>query len=337
MIRLKLLLILAVSSATVFMSCNSPTPEYKKKLFVETEPIQGLSFDRYEEVLFHLDTADFQRELKTIQQQYDPFLEGDLDNPEAVSYLKKFAVDPFSINLYQKVKRSFPHLNEVEGIVEEVYRHFHYYYPEVMLPRHIFTCVSGVDPEMPPVLCFDDALVISLDWYLNNDVVYEQLGIPQYRARRTSVEYMAKDIAQQLYEYYLYRDVKHNSLMEEMVEVGRKDFFIEAMCPEMADSVLLGYSSSQIQWVEGNEGMLWADMVGGQYLYSTDLEVYRTFLLDGPFTNEYSHDAPPRLGEYVGLRIVRSYMNLHDLSLQELMRNGDLQGLFLDSHYKPKK
>lgn len=337
MIRLKYLSVLIVFSAAVFVGCNSKTPDYKKKLFVDTESVKGLSFDRYEDVLFHLDTADFQKELKTIQQQYRPFLEGDLDNPQAVAYLKKFAVDPFSLDLYQKVKQKYPNLNEVKGIIEGVYRHFHYYYPEVILPSRIFTCVSGIDPEMPPILCFDDALVISLDWYLNNDVVYEQLGIPQYRARRTSVEYIARDVAQQLYESYLYRDVKQNSLIEEMIEAGRKDFFIEAMCPEMADSVLLGYSSSQMQWVEGNEGVLWADMVGGQYLYSTDLEVYRTFLLDGPFTNEYSHEAPPRIGEFIGLHIVRSYMSLHDLSLQELMRNDDFQGLFLDSHYKPKK
>lgn len=321
----------------VFVACSPEIPKYKTQLIVDAEPVQNLVFDRYEDVLFGIDTAVFGQELKRLQQQYRPFLEGDLDNPEAICYLKDFAVDPFSVDLYHRVKQRFPDLKEVSTIVEEVYRHFHYYYPDVTLPSQVFTCVSGINPDIPPILLYDDALVISLDWYLDGDEVYELIGMPQYRARRTLVESMAKDLGQTLYETYLDRGAKRNNLLEEMVDAGRKDFFIEALYPMIADSVLLGYSSSQMQWMEINEGNLWADMVGNQCLYSTDLETYRIFLSDGPFTNEYSHEAPPRLGECIGLHIVRSYLNVHDVSLQELLMTNDLQGVFLDSRYKPKK
>lgn len=335
--KLKLFGCLTLLVSLFLSACGPKTPTYKKKLLVNTKSTEGLVFDRYEDVLFHLDTANFQEGLKSIQQQYLPFLDGNLDNPEAVRYLKSFAVDPFIVNLYQKVKQAFPDLHEVSAIVNEVYSHFHHYYPDTPLPTHVYTCVSGVDPDMPPLFFAGDALVISLDWYLNGDMVYEQMGMPQYRARRTMVESLAKDLGQLLYDTYLDKDVKHGSLLEEMVAVGRADYFIEAMCPEIADSVLLGYSASQMDWAEYNEGNLWADMVGNQCLYSTDLEVYRTFLSDGPFTNEYSHEAPPRLGEFVGLHIVRSFMDVHEISLQELMQISDLQELFLDSYYKPKK
>jgi hypothetical protein len=79
-------------------------------------------------------------------------------------------------------------------------------------------------------------------------------------------------------------------------------------------------------------------MVGSQCLYASDLEVYRTFLADGPFTNEYSHEAPARLGEFVGLHIIRSFVTANpDTALPELMGARDLQAIFQDSHYKPKK
>lgn len=335
--KLNLFACLTLLATLAFPSCGPDTPSYRKKLLIDPEPAEELFFDRYEDVLFGLDTADFQASLKSIQQQYSPFLEGDLDNPEAVWYLKSFAVDPFSVNLYQKVKQAFPDLDQVKSIVEEVYRHFHYYYPEIHLPTHIYTCVSGINPDIPSVLFTNDALVISLDWYLDGDVVYDQIGMPQYRARRTLLAGLSKDLGQLLYETYLDNNAKQGCLLEEMVAAGRKAFFIEAMCPESADSILLGYSSAQTRWIEANEGNLWADMVGNQYLYSTDLELYRIFLSDGPFTNEYSHEAPPRMGEYVGLQIVRSFMDTHETSLQELMQITDLQGLFLDSRYKPKK
>lgn len=321
-------------------SCGSHIPDYKKKLNVTLGPAPELSYNRYEEVLFSLDTAVFQQELKAIQGEYRPFLEGDLDNPEAVLYLKDFVTDPFSIELYDKVKEAFPDLSVVEAMVSEVYRHFLYYYPDIPLPKKVFTCVSGVNPETPSVMLFEDGLVISLDWYLNQDEVYDKMGMPQYRSQRTQVASLAKDLGVVLYQHYcqsVQEDHRQGNLLDEMVYAGKMYFFVEAMCPDIAEDVLLGYSPSQMCWATENEGNLWADMVGSQCLYTSDMEVFRTFLADGPFTNEYSHDAPARLGEFIGLHIVRSYADCHEVSLPELMREKDLQGIFLDSKYKPKK
>lgn len=330
-------MVMAVFTMAFLTACSPDVPKYKTKLMVDATPVQGLVYDRYEDALFGLDTADFDQGLKSLQMQYRPFLEGDLDNPEAIRYLKDFAIDPLSIELYRKVKQRFPDLAVVRAVVENVYSHFNYYYPQQVLPTHVYTCVSGINPDIPPVLFYGDALLVSLDWYLDGDEVYEYIGMPQYRSRRTVVESLAKDLGRLLYETYVDQGRKRNNLLEEMVGAGLEVFFVEAMSPELADSVLLGYTSDQMLWMEENEGNLWADMVGNQYLYATDLEVYRVFLTDGPFTNEYSHDAPPRLGECIGLHIVRSFMNVHDRPFQDLMLTDDLQGLFLDSRYKPKK
>lgn len=319
------------------IGCGHKEMEYKQKLRVKTGPDPKLAFVRYEDVLFNLDTTRFQEELVALQHDFHPFLDGDLTDPLAVKYLKDFATDPFSRNLFQKVKQVYPNLNQVEKRVNTVYRHFHYYYPEIRLPEKVYTCVSGINPESPAVQVMEDAVVISLDWYLDKDEVYDQIGMPQYLSERTSPAYLSKDLAEQLYLHYLQEGRKQSNLLEEMVSVGRMDYFIEALDPDLPDHVLLGYSPQQLEWAELNEGNLWADMVGNQLLYANGFETYRTFLADGPFTNEYSHEAPARLGEFMGLRIVRSYMSNHEVSLRDFMKNTDLQGLFQDSKYKPKK
>lgn len=324
--------------AFLVQGCGPQTPEYKKRLAEADGPVPELEFYRYEEVLFNLDTSRFQEELMAVQQQYLPFLGGDLTDSLAVGYLKDFVTDPMSVTLYRKVEQAFPDLSGVRALVEEVYRRFSHYYPEIPLPQRIYTCVSGIDPDLPPVMVIGDALVVSLDWYLEGDDVYALIGMPEYRSQRIAREGLAKDLGQQLYATYLQREQRHANLLEEMVEAGRMYFFVEAMDPSMPDDVLLGYTPSQLQWAEDFEGDLWADMVGSQCLYASDLEVYRTFLADGPFTNEYSHEAPPRLGEFIGLHIVRSYMEHHpEVSLPGLMGENDLQALFQDSRYKPKK
>ena len=325
-----------LSLVLVLASCQEKTPAYKAKLNIKTEPYD-LEFDRYEQVLFNLDTADFQQELLKIQDRYRVFLGGDLSNPEAVRYLKDFATDPFSVNLYNKVQAAFPDLKQVELVVEDVLAHFHYYYPDIELPKKAFTCITGVHPDEPPVQIIDDQLVISLDWYLNDEETYDQIGMPRYMSLRRNVSTLAKEVAEQLYMFYLYEWRKQGQIVGEMVFYGRRNFFVEAMCPTLPDSTLLGYSSRQWQWAVENEGQMWADIVGSRRLYDAGLDAYMMFFGDGPFTQAYSNDAPSRLGEFFGLNIIRSYSSNHEIPLQDLMKRKDLQNIFQDSGYKPRK
>lgn len=318
-------------------SCQPKQPEYKQKLEVNPQPYH-LEFDRYEDVLFNLDTTDFQLELMKIQTHYSVFLGGDLNNPDAVKYLKDFATDPYCINMYHKVKTAFPDLKEVEPIVEDVFAHFHYYYPEIELPNKVFTCITGISADEPPVQIIDNALVISLDWYLDGDEIYDQIGMPRYISQRTNVATLAKDVANRLYMYYLYEWRKQGQIVSEMVFYGRLDLFIEAMCPNIKDYILLGYSKEQLNWAEENEGEMWADIVGNRRLYDTGLDTYMMYFGDGPYTQAYGNESPSRLGEFFGLHIVRSYVvNQDDFNLQQFMQRKDLQNIFQDSGYKPNK
>lgn len=328
--------ILIILIAFMAVSCQEKTPAYKAKLKVKAEPYD-IQFDRYEDVLFSLDTANFQQELKGIQSHYRVFLSGNLEDPDAVKYLKDFATDPFSIVLYNKVKSVFPDMKRVEPLVEDVLARFHYYYPEIQLPKTAFTCVTGVIADVPPVQIIDDALVISLDWYLDGDEVYDRIGMPQYMAVRTNVATVAKDVARCLYMTYLYEWRKQGQIVDEMVFCGRLNYFVEALCPSMPDSVLLGYSSKQWQWADENEGQVWADIMGSRRLYDAGLDAYMMLFGDGPFTQVYSNDAPSRLGEFFGLNIIRAYVSNNECDLQSLMSLKDFQAVFQDSGYKPKK
>ena len=323
--------------ALMAVSCQDKAPAYKAKLNVKTEPYD-LQFDRYEDMLFNLDTTDFQQELMKIQDRYRVFLSGDLNNSDAVQYLKDFATDPFSITLYNEVKAAFPDLKQVEPMVENVMAHFHHYYPDIELPKKAFTCITGIHPDEPPVQIIDGQLVISLDWYLNDNAVYDQIGMPRYMSLRRNLSTLPKDLAEQLYMYYLYEWRKQGQIIGEMVFYGRRNFFVEAMCPEIADSVLLGYSTHQWQWAVENEGAVWADIVGNRRLYDAGLDNYMMYFGDGPFTQAYSSDAPSRLGEFFGLNIIRAYASTHDdFDLKQIMQRKDLQNIFQDSGYKPRK
>ena len=332
-----LLRLFVVAMFLCLAGCRPTASHYKKNLKDHVWQSPSLTIFRYEDVLFNLDTAGFQSELKRFQPDYMPFLEGDLDNEILVGYLKDFVMDPSMRDLYNKVKSSYPDLKFVESTVASVFRHFNYYYPDIKLPDTVFTCVSGINPEIPPVQIVGNNLIVSLDWYLSQDEIYNRIGMPLYRSVRTVPQAIGKDIAMQLYYEYVYQWRKQGDLLAEMMNMGRVNFFVEALCPDLADKDLLGYSEEQMKWAQENEGELWADIVGNQRLYTTGLDMYLTFFGDGPFTQEYSNDAPARLGEFVGLQIVRAYVSKNETTLQQLMAENDLQAVFQTSGYKPRK
>lgn len=318
-------------------SCDKHEKGYKTKLNVKVAPAEAPAYYRYEDVLFSLDTANFQSELMKIQPDYLPFLEGDLNDPEAVKYLKDFATDPYILELYQHVRNSFPNLDFVRKSVEGVYAHFHHYYPDLAMPKNVYTCVTGISMDIPPIQIIDDNMVISLDWYLGQDSIYSVFGWPRYKSERTGKKSMTKDIAMCFYNLYLFDGRSGANLSEEMINAGKAYYFIEAMAPKLEDDILLGYTPAQMKWANDNEGELWADIVGNQRLFSSGLDMHMTFFADGPFTQEYSHEAPARLGEFIGLQIIRSYMANNDISLQQLINEKDFQGIFQASGYKPRK
>ena len=212
-----------------------------------------------------------------------------------------------------------------------------YYYPGIMIPETYFY-VSGVDYEIPAIMIQPDAVLISLDYYLgNDDGIYDYIGMPRYRSLRCQPSYITRDLAQAFYDNMYARRAAKKDVLSEMINVGKQLYFIEAMNPALPDSVLFGYSSQQTQWAQQYEADVWAAIVGNNMLYANDMMAFRNFFGDAPFTQAFSRESAPRLGEYIGLQIIRSYMTHNDVSLQELMKNNDLQQIFQNSQYKPFK
>lgn len=333
----KTLLAAAFILSLTLLSCEK-TKTYKDKLQVHYENLepQEITVKEYNKALFSIDTADFTEGLKSIKDDYLIFLGGDLDNEDAVAYLKAFAVDTFCIRINKLVEDKFSDNERLKDEIKSVYQRLNYYYPGMEFPDTYFY-VSGVDYEMPAVMIQPNGILISLDYYLGNeDKIYDYIGMPRFRSVRCQPSYITRDLAQAFYDNYFSGHSAKKDVLSEMIKSGKQLYFIEAMNPALPDSVLLGYSSKQMQWAEQFEADVWATMVGNNMLYANDMEVFRNLFGDGPFTQAFSREAPARLGEFIGLQIIRSYMTNNDVNLQDLLRNNDLQQIFQASQYKPK-
>lgn len=329
---------LLIAVSLLFVSCDNTT-SYKKDLQINNKNLepQSLVVKSYNEALFSIDTHNFVNELKLIQKEYPAFLNGDLDDPEVIDYIRNFVTDTFCVRLNMMVENRFSDKNSLDKEIRDVYQRFKYYYPDIQLAQPYYY-VSGVDYQTPPIVLTNDIVAISLDYYLGtNDNIYDYLGMPRFRSARCHPSYITRDLAQSIYHYYVEKNHTQKDVLTEMIYMGKMNFFVEAMNPSLPDSVLLGYTAKQMSWVETYEGDIWASIIGNNLLYAKGLDSYRNLFGDGPFTQAYSNEAPARLGEYIGLQIIRSYMTHNDVTLQELMNNNDIQQIFQYSQYKPRK
>lgn len=330
--------IIILSLFLALVSCHKASP-HKTKLQVKYDNLepQEIIIKNYSEALFTIDTSKFAEGLKNIQNEFPLFLSGDLDNPNAINFLKAFATDTFCIRINDITRNKYPDTKKFDKEIKSVCQHFKYYYPNINLPNTIYLYISGIDYEMPAIMIQDDGIVISLDFYLGNDnKIYDYIGMPRFRSLRCQPEYISRDLAQSIYSSYIDNNNYQKDVLTEMINAGKRLYFIEAMEPNLPDSVLMGYSSKQMTWANNFERDVWASIVGNNMLYANSVDIIRSLFGDGPFTQAFSNEAPARLGEYIGLQIIRSYMISNDVSLQELINNNDVQQIFQASQYKPK-
>lgn len=331
--------VLAILFTLIVTSCQNDKT-YKNKLQVHYEHLdpQEIIIKDYAKALFSLDTSNFAEEIRNIQNDFPVFLEGDLNDIGAVNYLKGFATDTFCIRINNMVEKKFPNTNKLSKDIKSVYQIFNYYYPNIKLPDETYFYVSGIDHNIPSVMVMPNGILISTDMYLENENnIYDYIGMPRYLSQRCNPSYITRDLADALYNTFIYKKQYQKDVLTDMINAGKRLYFIEALNPSLPDSILMGYTSKQTKWAEQYEGDIWASIVGNNMLYAKNAETFRSLFGDAPFTQAFSNESPARLGEYIGLQIIRSYMTNNDVSLQEMLNNNDIQQIFQTSQYKPRK
>jgi hypothetical protein len=91
-----------------------------------------------------------------------------------------------------------------------------------------------------------------------------------------------------------------------------------------------------MQYCNAYEKNLWGFFAKDNKLYDNDMKLVSEFTSDGPFTRAISKDCPPRIAMWIGLKIVKAYMDHNkDVTFNDLMKEKDAQKILSKSKYKP--
>lgn len=316
-----------------FVSCQTGSNRINVDISgIECDPIE---IKRYEQKLFGIEPDHLSEELKKIQAEYGVFLNGDLDDSLNLIPLINYIGDTLLQNINSDCQLMYPDLSDLDTEFSLALRYHKYYYPNSSMSE-IYTYVSGLDYEFP-IQLMENNILIALDMYLGKDYYrYKKLGLPAYMLQRFEKSYIVKDCMKELAKKELnYKNVG-SALLDMMINEGKIIWYVNAMMPTISDSLLLNYSASQMEWANNAEGIVWAFLLENEILYAKENQPIQKFIYESPFTSYFGAESPPRLGWFIGWKIVSSYMdNNRYVELQELMNDYDAQKILQQSGYKP--
>ncbi|NQW35603.1 MAG: gliding motility lipoprotein GldB [Flavobacteriales bacterium] len=315
-------IVFSVISILALVNC---TP--KNKLAVDTSAIAiNFKAERFDSIFYNTPPNDFAR----IKADYGYMLSN--ATPDSV-WLSEIE-NPDSKYLVTEVIKVFPDFFVETEMLTQLFKHVKYYYPKFKAPK-VVTLISDVDYNNK-VIFADSLLLISLDMYLGeNHSVYQ--NFPKYIKSSYTKAHLKVDVAKAIALKSLPKQTSR-TFISQCIQQGKLMYTSKAFLPNVADSLLLGYSKMQLNWAQANQEFVWKYFVENNMIFDTDKNLLKRFLIDAPFSKFYlenDKDTPGRIGVFIGYKIVESYMNKHNMPLIKMLQTPN-EILFKNSKYKPR-
>ncbi|GAB4314286.1 MAG: gliding motility lipoprotein GldB [Bacteroidales bacterium] len=320
-------------SVVLVVACTRPAG--RLNIDISEVPEVHLDYSDYATALFSLDTTRIVDELKKIQPEFGVFLNREITGRADVLPVVNFLSDTSIRSAWKAYNEGFPPQKELVTEIEDVFRHVRYYFPEAPLP-HVYFYISGFD-YLNRIVLTDEYLLVAVDLYLGPEFSqYRYLGLPVYMIDRFNDLYLIRDVAYEVASQLAGAETAKSNLLRSAIEMGKRLWLCRAFYPEMDLGRLLYYTDEQVEWAMKNEGLVWAFLIENDLLYSTSMLDIRKFTGEGPFTSWFGKESPPRLGWFIGYRMIEKLMEENpSITVDELL-SLDAASVLRLSGYKPK-
>lgn len=327
-------LLLLMGALLVFSAChrtNKPWSEINTSQYVRPDVV----IHRYELDLFQVPRDRLAEGLERLAPKYPLFIGENYRSEQSLIQMGDYLNDPLINQGYDAVDKTFADMTGCEKDLSSAFQRLQAVIPGFRMPE-VYSYVSGFDSQTG-VFVNDSVVIIPLDLFLGDGFeVYKKLGIPAYVQRNMIPEDIAPEVVKQILGFYFWSDKSQKPLIDQMIQAGKLQALLGFVLPGYKPWQLIGYTQPQYAWCETNEASIWAMMIEKQMLFSSDPMVLRNIMSDGPFTPGLDKSSPARIGEWIGLQIVKSYLGRHPETVPaQLFKVAEGQDFLRDSGYKP--
>ncbi|MFN6076329.1 MAG: hypothetical protein ACK46Y_12255 [Fluviicola sp.] len=227
---------------------------------------------------------------------------------------------PILKQTHSEIKKEFKDLSKTEEEIVNGFKRLSIHLPHAKFPSTIYFSYSGFQSS---AFCTDKSVMIGLERYLG-----EKNKITQSLPPNLFYEWVKKGMN----PIYLERDavcswaITHlvdlenpRNTIEALINYGKVIYLTEAAFPEMEKEKIIRYSKRDYDWAMRNESAFWQYIVDQKQLFILDDKIMANYLQESPFTAGIPMKGPDRLGQFLGWRIVQSYMEQYDITIKELI------------------
>ena len=256
-------------------------------------------------------------------------------SPELIRNLQDYTHDKYIREVYVESNKKYENIDAIKGDLTNAFNRYQVAFPKKKIP----TITTYLSPFYSNITATENNLGIGLHAYLGADYkYYPSTGQPMYLIKKFRKEHMVTDAIKGWLDSDYMNDSTEQNFINQIIYQGKVLYALELLVPEAEDSIKIGYSAKQLDWVYDNEQNIWKVLVDNNLLFSNKPKLYLKFINDGNTTSGFPEEAPAKLGGFIGWQIVRSYMKKHEgMSLEQLFQLSDGKLILNESGYKPSK
>ena len=245
---------------------------------------------------------------------------GPLSDSGTVSRIKMFVNDPYVKRVENRIAEKFEDLSPRKKIIFDGFKHLKYHFPEGTYPKNIVFINSHFASN---IFCTEQEVGVSLERYLGAETdVIKELPDPifQWIKDKMDAQYLERDVLTAWIMTHFIAESK-GTTAEKMVHWGKVIYLTEAAFPKMDKNIIMRYSKEDYEWATDNEYSFWQYLVKEKMLFSENERDQMNFLSDAPFTAGLPEKGPDRLGQFMGWKMVKSFMKANPkMSLADMIQ-----------------
>lgn len=252
------------------------------------------------------------------------------DSASLVSQLNDFFYNPEIEVLYADVAEEYDSIGDIRAGLQDAFYTLSKYYPEVKRPL-FYTHLSGLNQS---VVVSNDLISVSLDKYLGSDYkLYDNTVYSYERAHMKRGNIVRDYLAGWYYSQFPFNGIQ-DRVLDNMIYQGKLCFLYSLLFPHADNRTIMDYSEKEMDLAMKNEKKIWAALVADNKLYDTD-QLYSSRLInEAPFTLFGVGNVPGRVGCWIGLKIIKSYVKQHpDIHLKDLLLESNYHRILEESKY----
>lgn len=307
---------------TLFYGCKSNLLDVQLN---NTEP--SIEFVNVDQILSEQSKADISDKINTLDAKLGDLLIFELShnlqqnmNDSSFHLVYDFYNSEYIREIEREKLKIVEKLPKHEERIKKAFQYFAYHFGDSLLPKNIFY----INKLFTQISCSNDNIAVGLESYISPEseivktIPMEQFY--QWQRNRMDVKYLERDILLSWIQVQLFDEIDGN-FAEHLIQAGKVLYVLNATFPKESEAYILRYSDEAYDWAVQNERAVWNYLVAEQMLFKSDEQTKVNFLNEGPKTVGLADDAPDRVGQYLGYKIVKGYMQKNkNLSLEELLK-----------------